>query len=284
MERSVVDTNSVMAGMFISATVFLTLTAQVVIYLRAIAAQDALWIKATCAQMVISSRMASLYLPSYENDAEAVTMISMQDLSYFAQWAVYIGTTSLTVFLVHILFTRRLYILGKCMRVQWNVGIPVGLITLTAQAFALLSVVQILRMERSNPQGLSLLMKLLIPAWLSLVVLADILIAGSLIILLYPTDHLIKRLIMFCVQTCLITTIAASVTIGVWVAAGFDTRHLFMSFPMGGLYAICLYANFLGRISYLNDKKFTEGTLESDSKVLETIEFSPGRDSLASTV
>ncbi|KAH7914604.1 hypothetical protein BJ138DRAFT_1110405 [Hygrophoropsis aurantiaca] len=114
MERSIVDTSSVMAGIFISATVFLILTAQIVMYFRAIAAQDALWIKAT------------------------------------------------------------------------------------------------------------------------------------------------------------------------WVAAGFNIHHLCMSFPMGGLYTTCLYANFLARTSYLNDKKFTEDTLESDSKVLEPIEFVRGRYSLSS--
>ncbi|KAH7927328.1 hypothetical protein BV22DRAFT_288556 [Leucogyrophana mollusca] len=245
MDRSVLDTSSNMAGVFASMTVFLILTMQVWLYFRKSASQDARWIKGIAAsvwivqavQIAMSSHMAYCSMRSYDNDVQAVTDVSVD-------WAIYVGTTSLTAFLVHVLFVWRLHILGKCLNSRWNAAIPVGLVTLAAQASGLFSVIQILRLDQSDPGGLAVLMEWSIPLWLGLVALGDILIATSLCALLYQsrtglrsTDRIVKRLTLFVVQTGLITSIVAMVTVGIWAAAGFDTRHLYMSFPMGGLYA-----------------------------------------------
>ncbi|KAH7927325.1 hypothetical protein BV22DRAFT_1031935 [Leucogyrophana mollusca] len=277
-----------MAGMFASATVFLILTMQVWMYFRRGAPQDALWIKATVAflwiiqvvQIAMSIHMATLSMPEYDEDVQAAIKISVD-------WAIYVGTTSLTAFLVHVLFIRRLYILEKCLGVRWHATVFVGLVTLTAQAFAMLSVVQILTLDQSDPSRFIMLMEWTTPLWLGLVALGDILIATSLCVLLYRsrtgsprTDRLLKRLIIFCVQTGLITSFATVVTIGIWIAAGFDIQHLLMSFPMGGIYATCLNANFLARSSYLNvntpvEDSTTGGDGGAGTETVGSVVFTP---------
>ncbi|KAH7927335.1 hypothetical protein BV22DRAFT_288894 [Leucogyrophana mollusca] len=267
-----------------------TLT-QVWIYFRTSARRDGPWVRLTIAavwiiqalQIAISSHMASISLPTYNSDVQVAAEISVE-------WAIYVGTTSITAFLVHVLFIRRLHLLGKYLLVRWNTAPLIALITLAAQVLALFSMVQILRLNQADPGELVLIMGRTIPVWLGMVVLGDILIATSLCALLYRSrtgspraDRLLKRLIVFCVQTGLITSLVALATIGIWIAAGFDTRHLFISFPMGGLYAICLNANYLARSSYLNDTapipvediEVGDITARTDKEALGAIEFAP---------
>ncbi|KAG1895449.1 uncharacterized protein F5891DRAFT_667187 [Suillus fuscotomentosus] len=93
----------------------------------------------------------------------------------------------------------------------------------------------------------------------------DVLIAGTLVYILYKhrtvsprTNQMIMKLIVFCSQTGLITTVAASITIGIWMACRFETYHLYMCIPTGGLYATCLLANFIARESYLQPQTVHE--------------------------
>ncbi|KAF9236291.1 hypothetical protein BU15DRAFT_64142 [Melanogaster broomeanus] len=80
--------------------------------------------------------------------------------------------------------------------------------------------------------------------WLGFSITADILIAGSLCYILKKNrSGVARKLMTFVIQTGLITSIAAGVTVAIkWTAAKLDTRHLWMSFPMGGIYATCLMA------------------------------------------
>ncbi|KIJ11971.1 hypothetical protein PAXINDRAFT_181693 [Paxillus involutus ATCC 200175] len=97
--------------------------------------------------------------------------------------------------------------------------------------------------------------------WLGFSITADMMIAGSLCYILNKnrtgfasTEWLIKRLMRFCVQTGLIMSLVAGVTLALWAAAKLDTDHLVMSFPMGGIYAACLMANLIARESYLHPR------------------------------
>ncbi|KAH7921654.1 hypothetical protein BV22DRAFT_711706 [Leucogyrophana mollusca] len=226
MQQSTLDVSSIMAGVFISTTVFLILSAQVWVYFRKSAAQDAVWIKAIVAilwvvqvlQMGMSSHMAYLSVETFDSEMDAAIKISVD-------WAIYVGTSSLTAFLVHVLFVRRLYLLGKEMCNSWAMALFVGAVTMTAQAFGFFSMAEIIKLDRSPSRNFDTLK---------------------------AHHRLLKKLTQFCVQTGIITSLVAMVTVSIWAAAGFNTKHLFMSFPMGGLYGNCLLANFLARESYLN--------------------------------
>ncbi|KAG1743467.1 hypothetical protein EDB19DRAFT_1698719 [Suillus lakei] len=45
---------------------------------------------------------------------------------------------------------------------------------------------------------------------------------------------MITKLIIFCLQTGLATTMAAFVALGIWAVCRFDIKHLYMYFPIGG--------------------------------------------------
>jgi len=72
------------------------------------------------------------------------------------------------------------------------------------------------------------------------------------------TNRMITKLIIFCLQTGLITTVAALITLGIWAACSFEIHNLYMCFPMGGLYATCLLANFIAKESYLQPQVVNE--------------------------
>ncbi|KAG1759299.1 hypothetical protein EDD22DRAFT_145279 [Suillus occidentalis] len=76
---------------------------------------------------------------------------------------------------------------------------------------------------------------------------------------------MITRLIIFCSQTGLITTVAAFIAIGIWAVCRFDIYHLYMCFPIGGLYATCLLANFIARESYLQPRTIHESEISAIS-------------------
>ncbi|KAF9223634.1 hypothetical protein BS17DRAFT_109116 [Gyrodon lividus] len=103
--------------------------------------------------------------------------------------------------------------------------------------------------------------------WLGLSITADVLIAWSLCYILNKsrtgfarTDWMIKRLTVFFVQTGLIMSFVAVVTVAIWTVAKLDTDHLMMSFPMGGIYATCLMANLIARESYFHPRVAYEDT------------------------
>ncbi|KAH7927329.1 hypothetical protein BV22DRAFT_288437 [Leucogyrophana mollusca] len=240
MDRSnILDTSSSMGGLFLSATVFIILTMQVWLYFRKNATRDARWIKGIAVsvwiiqavQIAMSSHMASLSMRGYDNDVQTATAISVD-------WAIYVGTTSLTTFLVHVLFVRRLYILGKCLKSRLNPAIPAGLVTTTAQG------------QSMHPTVISSHAHAMGTSHSFWVVLCNTNVSRALL----------KRLTIFVVQTGLIASIVAMVTVGIWAAACFDTRHLFMSFPMGGLYA-----------TYID----TGGRISADKEDSRSIEFTP---------
>ncbi|KAJ8587006.1 hypothetical protein M405DRAFT_822413 [Rhizopogon salebrosus TDB-379] len=104
-----------------------------------------------------------------------------------------------------------------------------------------------------------------IPISLGCSLIGDILIAATLAHILHKnrtdsrrTNQMITKIIIFCLQTGLATSVAASITLGVWAAGTFDIEHLYMCFPMGSLYASCLLANFIARKSYLQPQTIQE--------------------------
>ncbi|KAG1722214.1 uncharacterized protein EDB91DRAFT_215278 [Suillus paluster] len=108
-------------------------------------------------------------------------------------------------------------------------------------------------------------MKWSTPVALGCSAIDDVLIAGTLVYILHRnrtefrrTNQMITKLIIFSSQTGLITTVAASITIGIWVFFRLDVEHLYMCFPMGGLYATCLLSNFIARESYLQPQTIRE--------------------------
>ncbi|KIK34284.1 hypothetical protein CY34DRAFT_37007, partial [Suillus luteus UH-Slu-Lm8-n1] len=94
----------------------------------------------------------------------------------------------------------------------------------------------------------------------------DVLIAGTLAYILYKhktasprTNQMITRLIIFCSQTGASSrTLTVVLTKIQWAICRFDISHLYMCFPIGGLYATCLLANFIARESYLQPRTVHE--------------------------
>ncbi|KAG1841005.1 hypothetical protein DFJ58DRAFT_809206 [Suillus subalutaceus] len=95
--------------------------------------------------------------------------------------------------------------------------------------------------------------------------IGDILIAGTLVYILHRnrtesprTNRMITKIIIFCSQTGLVTSVAAFSALGIWAVFSFVIKHLYMCFPMGCLYATCLLANFIARESYLQPQTVHE--------------------------
>jgi hypothetical protein len=169
------------------------------------------------------------------------------------------------------------------------------------QGFGLLGAIFIFKL-RNNPECSTVVIWSILTS-LGCSVINDVLIAGTLAYILNKhrtvsprTNQMITKLIIFCSQTGLITTVAASITIAIWAVFRLDTFHLYMCFPIGGLYATCLLANFIARESYLQPQtvhrtdiseisfaRFTqvihENSLDNHSGHQETLVMQGGKNS-----
>ncbi|KAF9243533.1 hypothetical protein BU15DRAFT_59901 [Melanogaster broomeanus] len=283
------------AGASLSLIIFAILTGQVGLYFwrRSIHGCDPLWIKGivrTVKELPGVSLKSSIYF-------QIVCIWVVQALEVARKGCrsteivfvlTYMGQ-AMTAFLVHSLFVRRIFLLGKILE---TIKIPIVLILVVVleackgqswfspviiadpeTAFGVVSFVSVIKFEY---QEIPLPWE--IPVWLGFSITADILIAGSLYYILKKnrsglarTDRMIKRLMSFVVQTGLITSVAAGVTVAIvgprnfrrkyelthkvkWAVAKLDIDHLWMSFPMGGIYATCLMANYIARESYLHPR------------------------------
>ncbi|KIJ66847.1 hypothetical protein HYDPIDRAFT_38299 [Hydnomerulius pinastri MD-312] len=256
-----------MAGVSLSLLIFVILTGQVGLYFwrRCIHGSDPAWIKGIVVlvwvmqalETALACRMSiGASQQVYNTPAEGLALISYA-------WGIYVATCSTTTFLVHILFVRRIYLLGKSVA-STKLPVIIGLVVVTEEAFGLLSTASVARIHQTNLSSVRLWP---IVVWLGLSITADALISGSLCYVLSEnrigsprTDYMIKRLMSFCVQTGLITSLVAGVTVAIWAAAKLEIRHLSMSFPVGGIYATCLMANFIARESYLHPRLAYEDT------------------------
>lgn len=250
---------SFMTGLGISSIVFLILTAQVWVYFwrRKIRSHENMQSKALviiiwliqAAQMVITTRLSCIHTMEFEDQARFFG-------SMLTDWALYTGIGSLTTSLVHIVFICRVFRLEKSLCSRRRMSFVLIAFCLMEQVFGLLATICIFKLQ--NHPNYSVLVIWSISISLGCSAINDILIAGTLAYILHKhravsrrTNQMITKLIIFCSQTGLVTTVAASITMGLWAVCRFDISHLYMCFPIGGLYATCLLANFIARESYL---------------------------------
>jgi len=246
------------AGISLALIIFIILTSQVGLYFwrRPVHSCDPVWMKGVIVsiwviqalELALACRMS---FSAHRKGSEGLEMI-------FCEWAGYLGTSAMTTFLVHSLFVRRIYLLGKGLE---TIMMPIVLIlvVILEGSFGLVSFLYVVNIKFQD-QPIPLPWAVFV--WLGLSITADILIAGLLCYILNKnrtrvarsTDRMIKRLMSFFIQTGLVTSVAAVVTVTIWTVAKLDTRHLWMSFPMGGIYATCLMANFIARESYLHPR------------------------------
>lgn len=247
-----------MTGLGISSVVFLILTAQVWIYFwrRRIRSQESrqnkvlvalIWLM-QAAQMAITTLISRVHTMEFE------------DVSHFkghtlTEWALYTGIGSLTTSLVHGVFIHRVFILEKALYRRRTISFVLIAFCFMEQVFGLLGAICISKLH-NDPNCTMVIWSISIS--LACSIINDVLIAGTLAYILHKhrtvsprTNQIITKLIIFCSQTGLITTVAASIAVGLWAVRRFDISHLHMSFPIGGLYATCLLANFIARESYL---------------------------------
>ncbi|KAG1786970.1 uncharacterized protein HD556DRAFT_1411345 [Suillus plorans] len=252
-------------GFSISSIIFLILTAQVWIYFRRRGIRSRenkrskslvalIWLM-QAAQMVITTRLSCIHAMEFDDVSRFSGYMSID-------WALYTGIWSLTTSLVHGVFISRVFRLEKSLYGKRRITFVLIAFCVMEQVFGLLSAIFIAKLSNHN-------YKVMI-VWSTSISLGcsainDVLIAGTLVYILYKhrtvsprTNQMIMKLIIFCSQTGLITTVAASITIGIWIACRFDISHLYMCVPLGGLYATCLLANFIARESYLQPQTVHE--------------------------
>ncbi|KAG1796619.1 uncharacterized protein HD556DRAFT_1358814 [Suillus plorans] len=232
-------------GFGISSITFLILTAQVWIYFwrRKIRSRENrrnkaliafIWLM-QAAQMAITTRLSSIHTMELDD--------APRFYGYMAtDWALYTAICSFTTSLVHGVFIYRVFRLEKSLYGKRRITFVLIAFCVMEQVFGLLSAVFMWSISIS----------------LGCSAISDVLIAGTLVYILCKyrtaspgTNQTVMRLIVFCSQTGLITTVAASITIALWVACRFEIFHLFMCIPIGGLYSTCLLANLIARESYL---------------------------------
>ncbi|KAG2355945.1 hypothetical protein BDR07DRAFT_489150 [Suillus spraguei] len=260
------DMAFLMTGFGISSIVFLILTAQVWIYFwrRRIRSQETRQRKALvaliwsmqAAQMAITALISRVHTMEFEDRSHFMghTMI---------KWMLYTGIGSSTTSLVHGVFIRRIFILEKSLYGRRRISFVLIAFCFMELVFGLLGAICISQLRDYPNDNAMVIWSISISLGCS--VINDVLIAGTLAYILHKhrtvfarMNQMITRLIIFCSQTGLITTVAASITIGVWIVRRFNINHLYMSFPTGGLYATCLLANFIARESYLQPQTVHE--------------------------
>ncbi|KAG2149044.1 uncharacterized protein EDB93DRAFT_1143307 [Suillus bovinus] len=267
-----------MTGLGISSIVFLILTAQVWIYFwrRRIRSQENrqskvlvafIWLL-QAAQMAITTRISGIHTMEFDDSLRFIGYMS-------TNWALYTIIWSLTTSLVHGVFISRIFRLEKSLCGKRRITFVLIAFCVMEQAFGLLSAICIFQLD--NHPNYDVIVIWSIPISIGCSAINDVLIAGTLAYILHKhrtvsrrTNQMITKLIIFCSQTGLITTVAASIAMGIWAACRFDIYHLYMCFPTGGLYATCLLANFIARESYLQPQRVHETEISEIS-----ISFAP---------
>jgi hypothetical protein len=250
---------SLMTGFGISSIVFLIFTAQVWIYFQrhkirsrenrqSKALVAFIWLM-QAAQLAITTRMSSVHTMEFEDIPRLLGHFS-------TEWALYAGIGSLTTSLVHGIFIYRIFRIEKSLCGKRRLSFILIAFCIMEQVFGLLSAIFIFKLR--NHPDYSPMVAWSLSASLACSLINDLLISGTLAYILNKhrtvsqrTNQMITKLIIFCSQTGLITTVAASITIGIWAVFRFNISHLYMCFPIGGIYATCLLANFIARESYL---------------------------------
>ncbi|KAJ8587007.1 hypothetical protein M405DRAFT_822418 [Rhizopogon salebrosus TDB-379] len=243
---------SLMTGLGLSSVVFCILTAQVWIYFRRHTRRSRenrptkalvaiIWL-IQAAEMALTSRIACVHTMKFEDVPHFYSHMSIE-------WALYSGIGSLTTSIVHGFFIYRVCCLEKNIYGKRRISFILIALCITEQAFGLLSAICIFKSGNEAYSSVIGLALWSIPVSLGCSAIGDILIAGTLAYILHRnrtqsrrTNRMITKLIVFCLQTGLITTVAASITLGIWAACSFELHHLYMCFPVGGLYATCLLA------------------------------------------
>ncbi|KAG1807912.1 hypothetical protein EV424DRAFT_226082 [Suillus variegatus] len=251
---------SVMTGFGISSIVFLILTAQVCIYFRrrsrescrqCIAFVAFIWL-IQAAQMIIATWISFAHALEFNHTLGHMLI----------NWALYTGMSSLTTSVVHGIFISRVFRLEKSFYGKRRITFVLIAFCVMEQVFGLLGAIYVSQLSHYN---LNVMVN-----WSTLISLGcsaidDVLIAGTTAYILRKhmtesprTNRMITKLIIFCSQTGLITTVVASITMGIWAACRFDVYHLHMCFPIAGLYATCFLANLIARDSYLQPQTVHE--------------------------
>ncbi|KAG0691737.1 hypothetical protein DFH29DRAFT_41280 [Suillus ampliporus] len=259
---------SLMTGLGISSIVFFILTAQVWIYFRRHTIRSRenrqskilvafIWLL-QAAQIVITSRISCVHTMEFEDYSSFIGHMS-------TEWALYSGICSLSTSLVHGVFICRVFRLEKSLCDKRKMSFGLIMLCVIEQAFGLLTAICIFKLSDHTYYTMVFWST---PIALGCSVISDILIAGTLAYILHGNrtefsrgNQMITKLIIFCLQTGLVTTVAAWITIGIWAVCRFNVTHLYMCFPIGGLYATCLLANFIARESYLQPQTFHESDI-----------------------
>ncbi|KAG1821997.1 uncharacterized protein BJ212DRAFT_934989 [Suillus subaureus] len=199
--------------------------------------------------MVITTRLSCIHTMEFEDRSHFIGYL-------LTEWAIYTGIGSLTTSLVHGVFIRRVFRLEKSLCGRRRMSFALIAFLVMEQVFGLLSTICIFKRRDHPNYSAEVIWSISISLGCSAI--NDILIAGTLAYILHKhrvissrTNQMITKLVIFCSQTGLITTVAAFITMGLCAACRFGINHLYMCFPIGGLYATCLLANFIARESYL---------------------------------
>ncbi|KAG1907897.1 uncharacterized protein F5891DRAFT_219011 [Suillus fuscotomentosus] len=257
---------SVMTGFGISSIVFLILTAQVWIYFRrdTIRSVENRLSKALVA-FIWLIQAVQMAVATWISFAHAFKF-NMTLCHMLINLALYNGICSFITSVVHGVFISRVFRLEKSFYGKRRM-------TFVLIAFCVMEqVLSTIYISRISHYNLNVVVN-----WSTLISLGcsaidDVLIAGTTAYILYNhrtesprTNRMITKLIIFCSQTGLITTVVASITMGIWAACRFDVYHLHMCFPIGGLYATCLLANLIARDSYLQPQTAHEAEISEIS-------------------
>ncbi|KAG2053338.1 hypothetical protein BDR06DRAFT_462055 [Suillus hirtellus] len=255
-------------GLGISSITFSILTAQVWIYFwrHRIRSQENRQSKALvafiwlmqAAEMTITIRLSTVHMMEFDDRPHFYGYMSID-------WALYTAICSFTMSLVHGVFIYRVFRLEKSLYGKRRITFVLIAFCIMEQVFGLLTAIFIANLKDNFDYNITR-MKWSTSVALGCSAVNDALIAGTLSYILYKhskgvsprTSQMIMKLIKFCSQTGLITTVAASITIALWVACRFEIFHLYMCIPIGGLYATCLLANFIARESYLQPQTVYE--------------------------
>ncbi|KAG2131386.1 hypothetical protein DEU56DRAFT_457737 [Suillus clintonianus] len=248
-----------MTGLGISSIVFLILTAQVWIYFteHTIRSRETWQSKVLVAfiwlmqatQMALTSRIAGVHTMDFEDFPHFIGRVS-------TEWGLYTGICTLTTSLVHGVFISRVCRLEKTLCGKRRMTFVLIAFCAIEQAFGFLKAIcMIFKLSDHTYYTMALWAP---PISIGCSAIGDILIAGTLAYILHSnrnefprTNRMITKLVIFCSQTGLVTTVAALISLGIWAVCSFVIKHLYLCFPMGCLYATCLLANVIARESYL---------------------------------
>ncbi|KAG1743468.1 hypothetical protein EDB19DRAFT_565854 [Suillus lakei] len=247
-------------------SVFLILTAQVWIYFRRHTIRSRenwqtktlvafIWLM-QAAQISLTSWIAGVHTMDFEDFPQFIGRMS-------TEWAIYTGICTLTTSLVHGVFICRVCRLEKILSGKRRMTFVLIAFCAMEQVFGFLKAICMI--FKLSDRAYYTMAVWAPPISIGCSAIGDILIAGTLAYILYSnktesprTNRMITKLIIFCSQTGLVTTVAAFISLGIWAVCSFVIKHLYTCFPMGCLYATCLLANFIARESYLQPQTVHE--------------------------